>query len=115
MSQWIGRKFSLIILSLIAFTAVAAAIVTIDGRQAPYKNLTNVSGTSVMEMTEIRIAGLTQAAAQYRILNGPSKLPARTIIKMIWPDVSSENGEVVSPASSVGTGACPRDARTGTK
>lgn len=109
--QGIQRK-SLILLLCVAGAAVAAGV-SIDGRAAPYRNLSNVRGTSINTMTEIRIAGLSQAAANYRLLHGPSSLPAGSSFRMTWPNGSSEGAAVNSAFSSMGSVPIPGSQQPG--
>lgn len=104
----INRRYrSKFLLLLMAAGIAVASGVSIDGRAAPYSGLSNVSGTNINTMTEIRIAGLTQAAAVYRQQHGLSSLPAGSTFRMTWPNGSSETGSVTSPYSSMGSVPVP--------
>ncbi|HEY5851021.1 MAG TPA: hypothetical protein VIT62_09705 [Lysobacter sp.] len=95
-----------IALALASGVAIAGAIV-IDGAAAPYKDLSNINGTTIDSLAEIRMAGMTQAAAKYRQLHGRGELPASSTFTMKWGDGSSEGAFVTSPFSSVGAGPLP--------
>lgn len=100
------KKFVLVGL-LFAGVALAGSIVTLDGRKAPYNGLSNVQGTDITADEMIRIAGMTQAVATYRLTHGVTTLPAGSTIRMVWPDGSAEKGSVITPMSGVGTVPMP--------
>lgn len=97
------KRPGLLGLVFVTFLSIASSLVIIDARKAPYRDLTNVRDTSVLSEIEIRIAGLTQIAAKYRLLNGLGTLSTGSFFKVIWPDGSSEHAEVTNPFSSMGS------------
>lgn len=101
------KKRSVLLLVALCCGVALAATVAINGGAAPYNSLSNVRGTSIGSMFSIRTAGLTQAAATYRLAHGPSSLPADSTFRMTWPDGSSESAYVGSPYSSAGSAPIP--------
>ncbi len=95
------------LLACLVATAVVAGSVSIDGRTAPYRNLSNVRETSKGSEFEIRTAGLTQAAATYRLEHGGSTLPANSTFEMTWPDGTKDRAYVASPFGSMGSMPTP--------
>lgn len=73
-----------------------------------YNELSNVRGTTIDTDEETRTSGLTQAAAQYRLIHGPRSLPVGTAFRMKWPDGSGEAAVIVSPTSAVGALPIPQ-------
>lgn len=103
-----AKPYLAFFLAGLAFAALAAGLITIDTRSdAGYRNLSNVSGTSIDTEEEVRIAGLTQIASQYRLRNGLSTLPSGAQFRVVWPNGSSEGGSVVNPFGSVGAVPVP--------
>ncbi|MBE0316953.1 hypothetical protein ABQW55_022645 [Xanthomonas citri pv. malvacearum] len=96
-----------ILAATLSFSVLAATTITIDGRRAPYRDTNNISGTDVSSMEEIRIAGLTAAAALYRLNKGLGQLPAGARFRMIWPNGSSEGGMITNTRSSMGAVPLP--------
>lgn len=99
----------LVVLLLVSFTALAA-LVTINTSGSAYRNLSNVVGTSIRTDAPVRVAGGTQVAAVYRNLNGGlfgGALKVGHRFKIVWPDGSSEEVEVVSLTSHVGAVPVP--------
>ncbi|HEY5850138.1 MAG TPA: hypothetical protein VIT62_05150 [Lysobacter sp.] len=96
----------LLVASLIA-TGVIAGSVSIDGRSSPYRELTNVRETSKASDFDIKTAGLSQAAATYRLQNGRDSLPANSNFDMTWPDGTKDRAYVITPFSTVGSVPAP--------
>lgn len=105
-SQTIATRRWPLFLCLVVGTAIAAGV-SIDGRTAGYNTRPNIAGTSINTLYEVRQAGLFQAAAVYRNLNGQSRLPTGSTFTMTWPDGSSERAFIESRILSTGTSPIP--------
>ncbi|NDK37832.1 hypothetical protein DT603_03140 [Pseudoxanthomonas gei] len=91
------------LLLFVAYVAFAAGVV-IETVSPKYRGLTQISVVSARAPQEIRMQGASQAAAVYRATSGApfSSLPSGTTFRIVWPDGSSEDIVVGSPASSIG-------------
>lgn len=100
------RRCLVWVIALTAGVAIASGIV-INGAAAPYNQLSNVQGTTVDSDWEVRTAGLSQAAATYRLTNGLGELPVGSRFQMRWGNSSHEVGDITSTSSSVGAVPVP--------
>lgn len=96
-----------IVVLLLVSLAVIAAEMTIDSRSPAYRNLSNVNGTDIHTLWDIRTAGLTQITAAYRLTHGIGSLPAGTVVRVIWGNGSYEKAMVANMAGSMGTVPVP--------
>lgn len=91
------------LLLFVAYAAFAAGVV-IETVSPKYRGLTHISVVSAQAPQEVRMKGASQAAAVYRATSGApfSSLPSGTTFRIVWPDGSSEDIVVGSPAASIG-------------
>jgi hypothetical protein len=95
-------------LLVVAYAAMAGSVV-IDALDEDYRDLSQVSATTVESPQDKRNLSAAQLAAVYRARSGApfASLPPGSTLKVVWPDGSSEYVVIVDPASSTGVEPIP--------
>lgn len=101
-------KFWFWVALFVAYSAVAAGTM-IDALSDRYRNLSQVTLTTVKSPADTRRAGAAQVAAVYRAQSGMpfSTLPPGSSFQIVWPDGSTETITVVSSTSPLGAEPVP--------
>ena len=90
----------ILLLASISSSAYAQQVVNINTGVAPYINQTIIPGAGITADIGIRLGALTQVVSTYRSIYGPNTLPVGKVIKVTWPDGTSEKATVVSKTAS---------------
>jgi hypothetical protein len=107
MKIMLRKGYGLLVLLSVSFVAFAAGIVTINTSNPPYSTQSNVVGTNIYSMVEIRIAAGFQILGAYNTLNSNNRLASGDQFEVKWQDGSTEKYAVSTPLSSVGTTPVP--------
>lgn len=87
-------------LTSISFSAHAQQVININTSGSAYINQTIIPGAGITADLGTRLGALTQVVSTYRSIHGPNSLPVGTVIKVTWPDGTSEKATVISKTAS---------------